>query len=198
MSAVSTLEDVFIQGSGADDGWSRPPQQHLFLVTGRPDTGSQAGQAGSGRGSAAPARPAVATRPARTPSAPAALPAATWPGRGSDAPARPVGATSSGPVRLTRRGRAVVAALAVVAATVAVTVASMAAAGGAQAANHGRPGAGYAGLRQVVVQPGQTLWSIAEQVEPSADPRLVVAQIMTANAMTSTVIEAGQLLWVPR
>jgi hypothetical protein len=166
MSAVSMLEDVPIQGSGAGDGWPRPRQQHLYLVTGRPVSDIQAGAAGSGSRAAAPARTAVVTRPA--------------------------------PVRLTRRGRAVVVALALIVSTIAVTVASMAAAGGAQAANHGRPGAGYAGMRQIVVRPGQTLWSIAAQVEPSADPRLVVAQIMTANAMTGTVIEAGQLLWVPQ
>jgi hypothetical protein len=192
MTAASMLEDVSVQGSGAGDGWSRPPQQHLFLVTGRPVSDSQVGPAGSGRRSAAPTGSPVRTRPEDES---VALAGRAPRPAGS---ARPAAVTASAPIRLTQRGRAVVAVLVVIIATVAVTVASLAAAGGAQASNHGRPGAGYAGLRQIVVQPGQTLWSIAAQAEPSADPRLVVAEIMTANAMTSTVIEAGQLLWVPR
>ena len=77
------------------------------------------------------------------------------------------------PVRLTRRGRLVASILAVGLAAVVLTVISIAAPGGAQAANHGRQGAGYQGMREIVVQPGQTLWSIAAKVEPSADPRLV-------------------------
>jgi hypothetical protein len=101
------------------------------------------------------------------------------------------------PLRLTRRGRIVVVLLAAVLATAAITVASMALSG-AQAANHGRPDGGYAGMHQVVVQPGQTLWSIATAAEPSADPRQVIQEILTANSMTGGTIQAGQLLWVPK
>jgi hypothetical protein len=81
-------------------------------------------------------------------------------------------------------------------AAVALAV-GLAAAGGADAANHGQPRAGYQGMHEIVVRPGQTLWSIASAVEPGADPRVVVPEIMTANAMASTTISAGQLLWVP-
>jgi LysM domain len=107
------------------------------------------------------------------------------------APARPA------PLRLTRRGRIVVGFASVVLATVALTIGSMSLSG-AQAANHGRPAAGYQGMRQIVVQPGQTLWSIAAQAEPSADPRQVIAEIMMANSLAGSNLEAGQLLWVPR
>jgi LysM domain len=115
-------------------------------------------------------------------------------------PRRPASRVQPGPMplRLTRRGRIVASALAVVLAAVALTIMSMAAPGGAQAANHGRAGAGYQGMRQIVVQPGQTLWSIATKVEPSADPRLVVSQIMTANSLSSTAVQAGEELWVPK
>jgi LysM domain len=116
--------------------------------------------------------------------------------RGSSAP-RPAPVTAPAPLRLTRRGRLVVAAILLLLATIAITVASMTISG-AQAANHGRPGGGYAGMHQIVVQPGQTLWSIAAQAEPSADPRQVVAQIMTANSMASSAVQAGELLWVPK
>jgi LysM repeat protein len=53
-------------------------------------------------------------------------------------------------------------------------------------------------MHEIVVRPGQTLWSIAAAAEPSADPRVVVQQIMTVNSLTSPQIEAGQLLWIPR
>ena len=57
---------------------------------------------------------------------------------------------------------------------------------------------GDEGMHKIVVQPGQTLWSIASRAEPSADPRLVVQEIMTANALTGPAIVAGELLWIPR
>jgi LysM domain len=102
------------------------------------------------------------------------------------------------PVRLTRRGRVVVGVLAVLALTAAVLVITLAASAGAQATNHGQARGGYTGMREIVVQPGQTLWSIAAAAEPSVDPRIVVQEIMSANAMTSATISVGQLLWVPR
>jgi hypothetical protein len=102
------------------------------------------------------------------------------------------------PIRLTRRGRVVVASLLVTGLTVCALLLSLLASGGAQATNHGQPRAGYQGMRQIVVRPGQTLWSIASAAEPSADTRVVVQEIMTANALTSIDISAGQLLWVPR
>ena len=102
------------------------------------------------------------------------------------------------PIRLTRRGRMVVAALVVTSLTIAALLASVLASGGAQATSHGQPRAGYQGMHRIVVQPGQTLWSIASAAEPTADTRLVVQQIMTANALTGTTISTGQLLWVPR
>jgi hypothetical protein len=105
---------------------------------------------------------------------------------------------SRAPIRLTRRGRVVVASLLVTGLTVCALLLSLLASGGAQATNHGQPRAGYQGMRQIVVRPGQTLWSIASAAEPSADTRVVVQEIMTANALTSVDISAGQLLWVPR
>jgi LysM domain len=108
-------------------------------------------------------------------------------------------AAAQAPLRLTRRGRALVVGLVVAVIAAAALFVSLAAAGGAQAANHGQSGGGgYQGMHEIVVRPGQTLWSIASAAEPGADPRVVVQQIMSVNAMTSTDISAGQLLWVPR
>lgn len=153
-----------------------------------------AGHAGEGRhqprlrlvAAPVPGRPRVGTSGAGHPRA------ISTSGRQSGVPARPM------PLRLTRRGRVVVAALAIVGATVMVLLVSLLASGGAQASNNGQPRGVYQGMHQIVVQPGQTLWSIASAAEPAADPRSVVQQIMSVNALSGTVIQAGQLLWVPR
>jgi hypothetical protein len=104
---------------------------------------------------------------------------------------------SRAPVRLTRRGRLVVTVLLVAVFSVAVLLVTALVSGRAQATNHGQPRAGYQGMHQIVVRPGQTLWSIAASADPTADPRNVVQQIMAANALGTSSIAAGQLLWVP-
>jgi hypothetical protein len=91
----------------------------------------------------------------------------------------------------------VLGGLAVVIAAAAVCMFSLSLAGGALASSHGPAGAGYRGMRQVVVQPGQTLWSLAAAAEPAADPRLVIQQIMETNSLTGATVYAGEQLWVP-
>ena len=49
----------------------------------------------------------------------------------------------------------------------------------------------------VVVQPGDTLWSIAAQKYPSDDVRARVDEIERANGLASPVIEAGEILHLP-
>jgi len=101
-------------------------------------------------------------------------------------------------IRLTRRGRLVVWALAALAAAALLTPVWLLAAAGAQAANHGLPPAAvHAGLRHIEVRPGQTLWSIAMAAEPTADPRVVAQEIMQVNALSSQVLVPGESLWVP-
>jgi LysM domain len=100
--------------------------------------------------------------------------------------------------RLTRRGRRLLWASVVLLVAAVLTPVLLALASGAQAANHGvPPSAVRAGLRQVVVTPGQSLWSIALRAEPTADPRVVVQQIMDDNALGSQVVVPGESLWVP-
>jgi LysM domain len=103
-------------------------------------------------------------------------------------------------VRLTRRGRLVVTVmLTAVSLSLAVLAWLAIAARGAQAADGGQsPGAVYQNLTSVVVHPGQTLWSIASQAEPTADPRAVMQQIIELNALHGTNVVPGQRLWVPR
>lgn len=49
----------------------------------------------------------------------------------------------------------------------------------------------------VTVQPGDTLWSIAERVDRHQDPRQTVFEIMRANGLSSAVIRPGQVLEIP-
>jgi LysM domain len=99
------------------------------------------------------------------------------------------------PLRLTRRGRIVVA----VAAALLVAIISLLAAGVAQATSHGpSPRAARQNLVQVVVRPGQTLWSVAESADPDQDTRVVVQQIVDLNSLGGPTVVAGQPLWVPR
>jgi LysM repeat protein len=112
---------------------------------------------------------------------------------------RATGAAASHRLRLTRRGRIVLAVAAVlVVCGLFVAGASAAQASAAQASGpasaHGGPGA----AERVVVQPGDTLWSIAQSAAPNADARTIVQEILQANRLTTANITAGQRLWVPR
>jgi hypothetical protein len=207
MSALSAIEagtadEASTSGPDAAAAGAAQLRRHRFhLVTGP----SRPGRAlPGGRGSQLTAWSAARPQVTVSPVGPAreAQPAAPLRSALGAQPAAPLWSARdtqrAAPLRLTRRGQVVIAVLAVVLAAVVITIVAMAAPGGAQAANHGHAGAGYQGMRQIVVRSGQTLWSIAAKVEPSADPRLVISQIMTVNAMTSPVIKAGELLWVPR
>ena len=112
-----------------------------------------------------------------------------------EAPAARRGDVPASPLRLTRRGRVVVA----VAAALLVTVILLLVTGVAQATNHGpSPRAAREGLVQVVVRPGQSLWSVAESADPGQDTRAVIQQIIDLNSLTGDTVFAGQQLWVPR
>jgi hypothetical protein len=105
-------------------------------------------------------------------------------------PAAPV------PLRLTRRGRAL-ARLAALLTVVALGIGLMLVATGAfgSAAAGTRPTA--PATRVVVVQPGQTLWSIAAQVAPNADRRDTIARIVELNALANSSVSAGARIAVP-
>ena len=161
----------------------------------------------------APAAPAQApAAPAQAPAAPAQAPAAPI-----QAPAAPVpvptprhdppgkqaihpacaarGQAANPPLRLTRRGRIVVA----VAAALVLAALSLVIAGAAQATNHPVSArTAQQNLAQVTVHPGQSLWSVAESADPSADTRVVIQQIIELNSLTGNTVFAGQRLWVPR
>jgi LysM repeat protein len=49
----------------------------------------------------------------------------------------------------------------------------------------------------VVVQPGQSLWDIAQTVAPKADPRATIYKIKQLNHLTGSDLRAGQALIAP-
>jgi hypothetical protein len=103
----------------------------------------------------------------------------------------PAPAPARSTIRLTRRGRVVLAVLA------ALLLAGLFVAG-ASAAQASAPAAAHAGDTRVFVQPGDTLWSIAQRTHPADDPQAVVQGILSANHLSSATVTVGQRLWVPR
>jgi LysM repeat protein len=103
----------------------------------------------------------------------------------------PVQAIGPGPARLTRRGRLVLAALATLVLAAVLTVVAPA------VAHLGAPAAVPADAPAVViVQPGDTLWSIARRIAPDRDARVVVADLRRLNSLPTAELEVGQRLQV--
>lgn len=108
----------------------------------------------------------------------------------------PVNGRAAMPMRLTRRGERVVAAAAIIATVVVFYLISMLVSGVVQASQSDdfTPVA----TRTVTVEPGDTLWDIAVQAAPTADPRATIDRIEHLNALSSsTVLHVGQTLVVP-
>jgi LysM repeat protein len=134
--------------------------------------------------------PPADPQPVRTQPAPS-QPARSQPARSQAARNQ----AASVPLRLTRRGRVVVA----VAAALVLAALSLVIAGSAQATNHPVPsGTAQRTVAQVIVRPGQSLWSVAENADPGADTRVVIQQIVELNGLTADTVFAGQHLRVPR
>ena len=97
-------------------------------------------------------------------------------------------------LRLTVRGRRVIAA--VVALPIAAALAAGVLSGGVALASR-TDSAPSGTFDTVTVLAGESLWTIAQDVAPSADPRDVVDQIVRLNALDGTTVSAGQRLAVP-
>jgi hypothetical protein len=103
---------------------------------------------------------------------------------------RPAAVAPPRPVRLTRRGRVLVALVLLTMIAVAFLVLRAPA-----TASTGDPTAPVA--RTVTVEPGQTLWQVAREVRPQADPRETIARITEMNGLTSASVQAGRQIYVP-
>ncbi len=91
---------------------------------------------------------------------------------------------------MTKRGRAVLLSL-VATPLVLVALAFGISAGGATATSTSTP------LAKVTVVSGETLWDVAQQIAPTADPRDVIADIESVNRLSSASIYPGEQLLIP-
>jgi hypothetical protein len=93
-------------------------------------------------------------------------------------------------LRLTRRGRVLLVLMVM---TLLVIAGFTLGRGSSLAASQAHPRTSHT----VVVEPGETLWAVATRIAPHDDPRLVVADIVSLNHLSSSSVEAGQQLAVP-
>jgi nucleoid-associated protein YgaU len=94
-------------------------------------------------------------------------------------------------LHITRRGRLVLSTLV---ATPVLAVSLLLASPGALADNAPAEN----DFDYVTVLSGDTLWTLAEQVDPAGDPRDVVAEIMALNGLRSAHLTPGQDIAIPR
>jgi Tfp pilus assembly protein FimV len=97
-------------------------------------------------------------------------------------------------LRLTARGRRVLTAMAALPAVVAIAFAVF---GGSAALASAQNGAPAESFTEITVMSGESLWSIAQDVAPDADPRDVVEAIARLNVLESSTVSAGQRLAIP-
>ena len=95
-------------------------------------------------------------------------------------------------VRLTRRGRLLVTVLALLVAVAAAVLLT----GGASALA-GTGGSAAPAAERVTVQPGETLWQIAERTAPGTDPRETIQRILDVNGLQTAEVQAGTALRLP-
>jgi LysM repeat protein len=132
--------------------------------------------------------PSVRTTPARRTSSTRTSSSRTLAMRPSGA--RPsVARTPQGRMRLTVRGRVAVFGAGLIAILGIVAVSSQVA--------DATTASGSSATAVVVVQAGDSLWSIAQQVSSNVDPREMVSRIRELNALDGSVVVAGQSLVVP-
>ncbi|MCZ2818039.1 LysM peptidoglycan-binding domain-containing protein [Modestobacter sp. VKM Ac-2984] len=95
------------------------------------------------------------------------------------------------PLRLTRRGRRVIAGLSI--------AFGMSVAAATVAIESGEAGGGLelAGSATIVVQSGDTLWSIAGEIAPEEDRRAVVDALLDVNGLSGVDLVPGQVLELP-
>lgn len=106
---------------------------------------------------------------------------------------RTASATPTVRLRITARGRAVLAA--VVALPIILVLGFFAMfSGGSAVATGSTAGAEFDYL---TVKAGQSLWVIAETLAPEADPRDVIAEIMSLNQLSESSVQPGQRIAVP-
>ena len=110
--------------------------------------------------------------------------------------ARPVlrSAPAQARLKLTKRGRAVFTTLAAIPLVIAAVLFGLNGGGAEATLETAQPGVDY---QYVTIEAGESLWAIAGEIAPSADPRDVISDILSFNGMASSEIFPGQSLAIP-
>jgi hypothetical protein len=103
-----------------------------------------------------------------------------------------IGRPRPAPLRITKRGRAVVTLLAAIPLVAGALV--FAVNGGMATATQTGSSATF---EHVTVASGQSLWQLAAALAPSADPREVVSDIVHLNQLDGADVQPGQRLALP-
>ena len=174
--ATDTPPSVFIPDrarrvDGAVSGRGRQGRAHLRLVSNGPRPTAPVTEPSSRGGE---------TRLALTPS--------SRPSKASPLPL-PLPLPQPRPLRLTRRGKVAAVLAVALLGGLLLLVAHWSAPSAATPSRAAQSGV-------VTVEPGDTLWSIAQQIAPQRDPRVVVAQLRADNQLTDVSLAPGQTLRV--
>ena len=129
---------------------------------------------------------AIAAAPVGTRRAVSAVPAP----EGAGAPGgRTVVATR---LTLTRRGRVVLGALAAAPLIAGLVVGALGGTGAVASST-----ASTTEFTTVTVDGGDTLWQLAAELAPTADPRDVISDIVRLNGLSTSEVQPGQQLAIP-
>ncbi|GAA3943686.1 LysM peptidoglycan-binding domain-containing protein [Microbacterium soli] len=96
-------------------------------------------------------------------------------------------------LRLTVRGRRVLAAIVAAPLVVGIVLSVLAGGTALASARLSEP----VPFQTVSVLPGDSLWSIAGEIAPEVDPRVVIDDIVRLNNLSSGAIQAGAELAIP-
>ncbi len=96
-------------------------------------------------------------------------------------------------LHLTRRGRFVFGILLAGPLAVALTISAL----GGSPAQAGST-VSTASFDHITVAAGESLWDLAAWIAPEADPRDVVAELVSLNQLSTTDVQPGQRLAIPR
>jgi LysM repeat protein len=100
-------------------------------------------------------------------------------------------------LRLTSRGRLVFGALAAIPIAMVLTIVGINASDAAATQLSGTQAPASNDFTYVSIAPGESLWQLASQIAPQADPDEVVADILALNQLRSADVQPGQELAIP-
>lgn len=95
-------------------------------------------------------------------------------------------------LRITHRGQVALVVLVTLVLAIVMSVFVMGTAGASASVQSVSAEPAY-----ISVQAGETLWQLAEKLDPNADPRDLIAEIVALNDLPSSTVEAGQRLALP-